>query len=167
MLTLAKESQKSKYDRSSQTHKYAVGDAVWLLNPHVGGHRKFKLPYEGRYCILEHLPLLNYRIRLWGNQYGHTQVVHHNRLKPCYDPVRLAHRGSPPESHVLPVEDSWNVDESDSDESTTTECSNTNCYHPYDRWWLLSLPCRCEEWWPHDSEFSLQKPDSGSDTQPV
>ncbi len=122
---VAKERQKRIYDRTSRTRLYAVGDGVWLHSHNVQGHPKLRLPWEGPYCVIEHLPLLNYRIRLWGSQYGHTQIVHHNRLKPCHDPLRNLPRGSSPELHALRPVYPARVEDSDSEYSTAESSGST------------------------------------------
>lgn len=92
-LQRAKQLQKKFHDRKLQHTQFQVGDAVWLRCPATEGARKFLKPWRGPYRVIENLPPSNYRLRFWGRNEGPTQVVHHNRLKRCYETQR---RTEPP-----------------------------------------------------------------------
>ncbi len=82
--------QKELYDKRVHGKPYAVGEFVWLHNPHVppGQSKKLYCPWSGPYIVTSRLSDVTYRIR---NVYRNSmeQVVHFDRLKPCPVDVRL------------------------------------------------------------------------------
>lgn len=106
----AKEAQKKQFDKRVKERGYEVGDPVWLYYPDPLAARKFRRHWRGPYKILEKLPPSNYRLRFWGRESGDTQVVHHNRLKPCHD--------------VQPVSQPTNPLDSSSDSEYETSVEN-------------------------------------------
>lgn len=110
--------QAKYHNKRAHSTQYSVGDAVWLQNEAITGHPKFHRPWKGPYSVIEILPPLNYRLRYFGSQSGKTQVVHHDRLKPCHDPERALHRTPLPSPFFLrrPSAESWHEDSFADDE---------------------------------------------------
>ena len=73
--------QKQQYDLKSRNTSFAVGDAVYLMRGQhqVGSCRKLNSLWQGPFLIVRCISPLLFQIR--GPR--RSQVVHHDRLKPC------------------------------------------------------------------------------------
>lgn len=81
-LKIASDKMKRRYDLQTVSHKFALGDAVWLHNPkrNKGLSSKLQRPWDGPYLIIQILNDVIYRIQK--NKRTESRVVHHDRLKP-------------------------------------------------------------------------------------
>ena len=93
---------------------YAAGDKVWLFCPHKAKSRKFVLPWEEPYVVLERMNEMNYKIAKSG-QSVKWKIVHFNMLKPYLEePPDVSQRKPTPmrsEGYFDKVEDEDELDE--------------------------------------------------------
>ena len=75
------ERQKDRYHKEVFGESYRNGDRVWLFAPHKVKSRKFFLPYDGPYVVLEKTWDVRYNISKTGSS-NRRQIVHYNRLTP-------------------------------------------------------------------------------------
>ena len=69
--------QKKDYDTRLSQNRFSPGTLVYKLKP---VHKKLETAWAGPYVILEELSSVVYKIR----HKDQTEVVHHDRLKPCH-----------------------------------------------------------------------------------
>ena len=103
----AHERNKQQYDAVKPYLPYMVGNQVWLHVPAVkpGRSKKFVSQWRGPYTVLDKTSVTNYRVRLIGPP-AKDLIVHHNRLKLCYDMPQQVSSSSqstctPPTHHQL------------------------------------------------------------------
>ena len=72
---------KDIYDSKLVFHQYEEGEVVWYLNEAriKGLSPKLQATYLGQYLITQKLNDLVFKIQV--SKFGHTRVVHHNKLK--------------------------------------------------------------------------------------
>lgn len=77
---------KARYDQHTANTHISIGDQVWLYVSAVktGTTKKLICLWRGPYTIIDKLSVLNYQIQLLGVP-TKTLVVHHNRLKHCFE----------------------------------------------------------------------------------
>eukprot|EP00117_Sycon_ciliatum_P025918 scpid18163/ scgid5290/ Retrovirus-related Pol polyprotein from transposon 412; Protease; Reverse transcriptase; Endonuclease len=77
----AQKRQKTFYDQSATTPRYAVGDTVYLHDPVIkpGLTKKFHRPWKGPFSIVQQIDDVVYRI--YDTSSGKLQTVHVDRLK--------------------------------------------------------------------------------------
>ena len=80
-LGVNQERQKERYHKKVFRRNYAEGEKVWLMSPHKAKSRKFYLPWEGPWEILEQTSEVNYKIAKKGKE-DKWKIVHFNMLKP-------------------------------------------------------------------------------------
>jgi transposase InsO family protein len=82
---VAQQRQKRYYDAKVCGQPYKVGDKVWVYNPArtKGISPKLQRRWQGPCTILKKLSEANYVIKR--PRARKTEVVHFDRLKPCYD----------------------------------------------------------------------------------
>lgn len=71
--------QKIDYDSRIWENSYSIGSLVYKLKPY---HRKFEPPWSGPYVVVAIKSPSVYKIQ----HKNKMEVVHHDRLKPCYIP---------------------------------------------------------------------------------
>ena len=77
-------------------HKKVHGDPyceVWLFRKHKAISKKFNLPWEGPYLVLERISDVTYKIAKEPVKEGRWQIVHYNRLKPYIAEAERPRRG--------------------------------------------------------------------------
>jgi transposase InsO family protein len=81
----AQEAQKYQYDKRSNLQKFNVGDKVYMTTVVVQPQqsRKFTPKWQGPYRITQKISDLLYEVNT--GKVGKEQIVHVNRLKPCYE----------------------------------------------------------------------------------
>ena len=79
--------QKKGYDHRKNLKNYQPGDAVYLFNPcrKKGVSPKLQSFWEGPFLIVEKISDLVYKIQ--SGPSAKTKIVHHDRLKPCFERV--------------------------------------------------------------------------------
>ena len=80
-LGVNQERQKDRYHKKVYGRNYAEGEKVWLMSPHKAKSRKFYLPWDGPWEILEQTSEVNYKIAKKGKE-DKWKIVHFNMLKP-------------------------------------------------------------------------------------
>ena len=80
-LGVNQERQKDRYHKKIYGRNYAEGEKVWLMSPHKAKSRKFYLPWDGPWEILEQTSEVNYKIAKKGKE-DKWKIVHFNMLKP-------------------------------------------------------------------------------------
>ena len=73
--------QKDYYQKTVFGDELKVGQKVWLFAPHKAKSRKFYLPWDGPFIIVDKVSEVNYKISKENNA-AKWQIVHYNRLKP-------------------------------------------------------------------------------------
>ena len=81
----AQEAQKFQYDKKSKLQKFNVGDKVYMTTVVIQPNqsRKFTPKWQGPYRITRQISDLLYEVNI--GKVGKEQIVHCNRLKPCYE----------------------------------------------------------------------------------
>ena len=81
----AQEAQKFQYDKKSKLQKFNVGDKVYMTTVVIQPNqsRKFTPKWQGPYRITRQISDLLYEVNI--GKVGKEQIVHVNRLKPCYE----------------------------------------------------------------------------------
>ena len=81
--TMGKEQQRQRdyFNRKVHGDPFKPGDLVWLFEPHPAKSRKFLLPWQGPYEILNRTSEVTYKICKRGRP-ERWRKVHFNRLKP-------------------------------------------------------------------------------------
>ena len=80
-LGVNQERQKDRYHKRVYGRNYAEGEKVWLMSLHKAKSRKFYLPWDGPWEILEQTSEVNYKIAKKGKE-DKWKIVHFNMLKP-------------------------------------------------------------------------------------
>ncbi|MEL7181406.1 MAG: reverse transcriptase domain-containing protein, partial [Pseudomonadota bacterium] len=73
---------KDAYHKKVHGDPYREGMRVWLFCKHKAISKKFNLPWEGPYLVLERISDVTYKIAKEPVKEGRWQIVHYNRLKP-------------------------------------------------------------------------------------
>ena len=73
--------QKDRYHKEVFGESYRNGDRVWLFAPHKAKSRKFFVPWDGPYVVLEKTCDVHYKIPKTGSS-NKWQIVHYKRLEP-------------------------------------------------------------------------------------
>ena len=73
---------KDAYHKKVHGDPYCEGMRVWLFCKHKAISKKFNLPWEGPYLVLERISDVTYKIAKEPVKEGRWQIVHYNRLKP-------------------------------------------------------------------------------------
>lgn len=96
--------QKDLYNKKVTGGTIMEGDKVWLFSPHKAKSRKFYLPWDGPFEVLEKISETNYKVAK-PNDKRRWLIVHYNRLKPyvAEQPISLP-RSSPYRRRVLDTE---------------------------------------------------------------
>ena len=81
--TMGKEQRRQRdyFNRKVHGDPFKAGDLVWLFEPHRAKSRKFYLPWQGPYEVLNKTSEVTYKICKRGRPERWTKV-HFNRLKP-------------------------------------------------------------------------------------
>ena len=81
--TMGKEQRRQRdyFNRKVHGDPFKAGDLVWLFEPHRAKSRKFYLPWQGPYEVLNKTSEVTYKICKSGRPERWTKV-HFNRLKP-------------------------------------------------------------------------------------
>jgi dUTPase len=85
-IARVQERWKKQYDKKNTNPQFSKFQLVYLQNPHVkpGRSRKFHLPWNGPYYIINQTSPVNYEIRPAVGNSRIKRIVHVNRLKPAY-----------------------------------------------------------------------------------
>lgn len=135
----------SKFRQANQHNKHAnqkvfvVGDAVWLHSCRIKGYAKFHRPWTGPYVVIEVLGASTYRLRRHGLSRGKTLVVHHDRLKPCFDVKRVTNLNKLDVVEKSKKNDVGLSDDTDDDFNDTLDGGNDNSCLPMSR--MNSFEC--------------------------
>ena len=91
----AQQAMEGRFPPMSTVPRYAVGQKVWVLHPHVprGLSRKLNKPWKGPFIVLEKLSDLNYKVQPLGGKA--TRIVHINKLKIYRDELPLTLQEAP------------------------------------------------------------------------
>ena len=73
---------KDAYHKKVHGDPYREGMRVWLFCKHKAISKKFNLPWEGPYLVLERISDVTYKIAKEPVKEDRWQIVHYNRLKP-------------------------------------------------------------------------------------
>ena len=73
--------QKDQYHKKVYGKPYEKQDKVWVYSKHKAKSRKFILPWEGPYVVLERTSEVNYKVAK-PSQMGKWRLLHYNMLKP-------------------------------------------------------------------------------------
>ena len=81
--TMGKEQRRQRdyFNRKVHGDPIKPGDLVWLFEPHRAKSRKFYLPWQGPYGVLNRTSEVTYKICKRGRPERWTKI-HFNRLKP-------------------------------------------------------------------------------------
>ena len=73
--------QKDQYHKKVYGKPYEKQDKVWVYSKHKAKSRKFFLPWEGPYVVLERTSEVNYKVAK-PSQMAKWRILHYNMLKP-------------------------------------------------------------------------------------
>ena len=84
-LHAAREAQKIQYDKRAKLQKFEVGDKVFMTTVVVKQHQspKFTPKWQGPFRITRKISDLLYEVNT--GKIGKEQIIHVNRLKPCFE----------------------------------------------------------------------------------
>ena len=117
-LVYKQERQKDMYQKNVFGEELKPGERVWLFAPHKAKSKKFFLPWDGPYNIIEKTSEVNYKISKDANA-KKWQIVHYNRLKPVKEENELP-RMETRSSH----QEKWPSHQNTNDQEVPIEVNN-------------------------------------------
>ena len=117
---------KDAYHKKVHDGPYREEMRVWLFCKHKAISKKFNLPWEGPYLVLERISDVMYKIAKEPVKKGRLQSVHYNRLKHYSAEAERPRRGVNQSKQTV-YEENTDLEATESEDDTKHEIGDPRC----------------------------------------